>query len=142
MRGATAASSMCWPSRRFQSTLPMRGATCGPHCNASAYKFQSTLPMRGATQGLLQGLGEDDISIHAPHAGSDNGITEDAEKASLFQSTLPMRGATSRESVHHVHDHRNFNPRSPCGERPAHFTHYWVGPRFQSTLPMRGATRR
>ena len=37
----------------------------------SHMQFQSTLPMRGAT--LIPGLylGDQRISIHAPHAGSD-----------------------------------------------------------------------
>ena len=56
------------------------------------------------------------ISIHAPHAGSD------------------QHG--KRQSPDFVY----FNPRSPCGER--HVTHglYRALMEFQSTLPMRGAT--
>ena len=33
--------------------------------------FQSTLPMRGATNGNNERGNNDNISIHAPHAGSD-----------------------------------------------------------------------
>ena len=33
--------------------------------------FQSTLPMRGATEAANHHLGKREISIHAPHAGSD-----------------------------------------------------------------------
>ena len=79
------------------------------------------------------------ISIHAPHAGSD-----------------PMTSASCRRSSH-------FNPRSPCGERldglPVGSQHLVISihaplagsdspllflllaMRFQSTLPLRGATR-
>ena len=79
-----------------------------------------------------------------------------------FQSTLPVRGATPR-SLRERRGATNFNPRSPCGERPrrrssspnalAISIH---APRagsdirradsrqdrnkFQSTLPVRGAT--
>ena len=56
------------------------------------------------------------ISIHAPHAGSDI----------LYHLVLP-----------HIAD---FNPRSPCGERPAAKDAPTIAPKFQSTLPMRGAT--
>ena len=55
----------------FQSTLPMRGATRHTENVYDGSKFQSTLPMRGAT-GRLRGVGQrKTISIHAPHAGSD-----------------------------------------------------------------------
>ena len=55
--------------------------------------FQSTLPMRGATTLCRHLKMVRRISIHAPHAGSD------------------YRCRWSRS------DSRNFNPRSPCGER-------------------------
>ena len=149
-----------WPSLS-QSTLPMRGATikrpqkslkevisihaphagsdclelqqpeiykyfnprspCGerhlrPKVNLIECKFQSTLPMRGAThRGPVQ-LFTSGISIHAPHAGSD--------------WHLWMSWSTSS----------NFNPRSPCGERPVLWLRSGGSNSFQSTLPMRGAT--
>ena len=101
--------------------------------------FQSTLPLRGATDKMQLTEATENISIHAPLTGSDDG---------------PMGHAT-----HAAH----FNPRSPYGERPvidaaveeetgisihAPLTgsdilalrtlqrHYI----FQSTLPLRGAT--
>ena len=78
--------------------------------------FQSTLPIRGATQ--LTGSAADrmDISIHAPHTGSDS---------SCFPSP-PIR--------------QDFNPRSPYGERQLHQASHPSLFRFQSTLPIRGAT--
>ena len=79
-------------------------------------KFQSTLPMRGATCDLLKQSFVIVISIHAPHAGSD------------------------QKSNHPEQKPRNFNPRSPCGERHASKRHNAAGKIFQSTLPMRGAT--
>ena len=36
----------------------------------------------------------------------------------------------------------NFNPRSPCGERPVKFLNFWTPWKFQSTLPVWGATSR
>ncbi len=57
------------------------------------------------------------ISIHTPHAGSD---ADDAD---------PEKAA------------ENFNPHSPCGERPSAGVAVRRRKRkFQSTLPMRGAT--
>ena len=56
------------------------------------------------------------ISIHAPHARSDDNSLTTAESGLQFQSTLLMRGATrgtSRWSVSAT----NFNPRSSCEER-------------------------
>ena len=57
--------------------------------------FQSTLPVRGATFMRSTTILYPTISIHAPRAGSD----------------LPARQPFS--------SCRYFNPRSPCGERPA-----------------------
>ena len=125
--------------------------------------FQSTLLMRGAT--LYSGANARgvNISIHAPHARSDDVLALDCRPACdfnprssceerhqdgatgydivVFQSTLLMRGATSvqpgRSRVH-----SNFNPRSSCEERLQirHVArHVDI---FQATLLMRGATTR
>ena len=77
------------------------------------------------------------ISIHAPHARSDNN-EQRFDSKELFQSTLLMRGATKQRitkaliagiSIHAPHarsdnpelmaasHHVNFNPRSSCEER-------------------------
>ena len=141
MRGATTIIFTLLTSITiFQSTLPMRGATV-KRVNVFVFHFvfQSTLPMRGATwSGYFPGcvfahfnphspcgerLLEANpvsktflISIHTPHAGSDNiWINVDSLKK-RFQSTLPMRGATV------------------CFQ----FQRLLLS--FQSTLPMRGAT--
>ena len=58
--------------------------------------FQSTLPVRGAT-------------------GSSSAATV---SAGVFQSTLPVRGAT-RQPLKYFDCTTDFNPRSPCGERPS-----------------------
>ena len=102
------------------------------------------------------------ISIHAPHAGSDVTSKRYMPVALSFQSTLPMRGAT-RGFSRPARSPRYFNPRSPCGERPAYRNRYaalahisihaphvgsdgrwtlrfFACPTFQSTLPMWGAT--
>ena len=118
----------------------MRGATvCGAYDFYVEIQFQSTLPMRGATQFLPDCCTHGPISIHTPHAGSDDRQIHDGQRRT------------------------NFNPHSPCGERPMtggydaetddisiHTPHAGSdilpsSPRsafceFQSTLPMRGAT--
>ena len=102
----------------FQSTLPVWGATCfqadqerrlgtisihAPRVGSdvsqipivvSSTRFQSTLPVWGATTPSPVLLVNSDISIHAPRVGSDN------------------------SSIRTRQSGRNFNPRSPCGERP------------------------
>ena len=100
--------------------------------------FQSTLPARGATRyyNLTRYVWR--ISIHAPRTGSDEGLTLKAVRKEIFQSTLPARGATlyfaptsviNGISIHAprtgsdagkrqlVQFRRDFNPRSPHGER-------------------------
>ena len=124
---------------RFQSTLPVWGATL-TWCSAwlTRRRFQSTLPVRGATGTHCCKGEQPHISIHAPRAGSDSPLVSSSCDGSEFQSTLPVRGATTRPSqprtlftfqstlpvrgatpmfpvFPHVFD---FNPRSPCGERP------------------------
>ena len=103
------------------------------------------------------------ISIHAPHAGCDQGRRDASERRKRFQSTHPMRGAT-RPGYRPGGDGGNFNPRTPCGVRRLHEgegeKRYLISihaphagcdnngryriPRaeFQSTHPMRGATLR
>ncbi|ERL04067.1 hypothetical protein HMPREF1986_02863 [Oribacterium sp. oral taxon 078 str. F0263] len=79
------------------------------------------------------------ISIHAPLAGSDQAGRGFSEGYQLFQSTLPSRGATLAQTIgRKSHGFQstlpsrgatvkifrrnmicnNFNPRSPRGERP------------------------
>ena len=100
----------------FQSTLPLRGATSLSTSLLFFLVFQSTLPLRGATIHHHLRAAIRQISIHAPLAGSDPSM-----------ALSPTRN-------------RNFNPRSPCGERRARTHASSDGSEFQSTLPLRGAT--
>ena len=107
-------------SLEFQSTLPLRGATAVDlNYVGEVLSFQSTLPLRGATGRANHGHAQpNDISIHTPLAGSDMNVKE------FLQSF------------------ENFNPHSPCGERPKCGRRPSRMFRFQSTLPLRGATWR
>ena len=78
----------------FQSTLPARGATMTSTGHPLLYKFQSTLPARGATSSKRSAVQSVHISIHAPREGSD--------QSAILSTEIE----------------RNFNPRSPRGERP------------------------
>ena len=139
-RGATWNPWARASSSGFQSTLPTRGATRIRPGSTSNIGFQSTLPTRGATPGwppiqssirfnprsprgerlhtatICRPAGSN-VSIHAPHAGSDWLGEGYCASLSQFQSTLPTRGATlwAAKSVRLV---SCFNPRSPRGERP------------------------
>ena len=83
------------------------------------------------------------ISTHAPRAGSDSTVTRSTYTPCRFQPTLPVRGATKEwgyiASYNGISTHApragsdnaevvqtnfygDFNPRSPCGERPFIFS--------------------
>ena len=117
--------------------------------------------MRGATYLHIKQARVLDISIHAPHEGSDlMEILQDGGPG-LFQSTLPMRGATRDEiiegrlpliSIHAPHEGSDHVSAlcSDCGKISIHAPHEGsdagtdfidvTAYGFQSTLPMRGAT--
>jgi len=82
-----------------------------------ALQFQSTLPMRGETAYII----DDNTGVNG------------------FQSTLPMRGETTA-TLKPTRQCSNFNPLSPCGERPEVAKRAVKAGVFQSTLPMRGET--
>ena len=81
--------------RRFQSTLPVWGATALP----------GTCSQRAG------------ISIHAPRVGSDSEYRTFSFSTSRISIHAPRVGSDSSPAGHYVVRH-NFNPRSPCGERP------------------------
>ena len=57
------------------------------------------------------------ISIHAPHVGSDraDGVVEHGSLISIHAPHVGSDGFCSTKTV----PKNNFNPRSPCGERPS-----------------------
>ena len=123
--------------------------------------FQPTLPARGATALRRVPPFLPAISTHAPRTGSDACHLSASVRLYLFQPTLPARGATRPPRCPRAYS-RDFNPRSPHGERRALrdvpcaaviSTHAprtgsdSASPcrksrasRFQPTLPARGAT--
>ncbi len=101
-------SNGCCP---FQPTLPARGATKQLLTLGQKALFQPTLPARGATAALRVLRVIRRISTHAPRTGSDGG------------------GGKSRC------DHRDFNPRSPHGERRGVSEHHRAPLNFNPRSP-------
>ena len=95
--------------------------------------------MRGATWIVAACARMPGISIHAPHARSDE-VRAAVRRFGKFQSTLLMRGATRWQSSCRWLLH--FNPRSSCEERRLFPACLYVAYTFQSTLLMRGATQK
>ena len=127
------------PHRQFQSTLPVRGATNVNDYEKLVKDFNPRSPCGERRYARGHVVRRSMISIHAPRAGSDAISALFVRKSRLFQSTLPVRGATNWRTAP-CPPILYFNPRSPCGERPAACAHTPTASRFQSTLPVRGAT--
>ena len=109
---AIASNSLC----QFQSPLPMRGTTAGGvEALLLAGIFQSTLPSRGATVNFTRTQKDKKISIHAPLAGSDCKLHAHAKRQKDFNPRSP-RGERLIDAATLVAS-AYFNPRSPRGER-------------------------
>ena len=123
--------------------------------------FQSTLPARGATNHARTSQYYQVISIHAPRTGSD--LTGAILRLIAAISIHAPRTGSDSGACRFTSHHRDFNPRSPHGERLLALWRYAAhnrisihAPRtgsddahcgavaqmvaFQSTLPARGAT--
>ena len=70
----------------------MRGANSFTYTAGQKYGISIHAPHAGSEDGEWKLRGINDISIHAPHAGSDWMILLLRTRVG-FQSTLPMRGA-------------------------------------------------
>ena len=79
------------------------------------------------------------ISIHAPLAGSDLGSCGSALEVDLISIHAPLAGSDPCPPAKDT-GANDFNPRSPCGERPTAPVSALDTSGFQSTLPLRGAT--
>ena len=94
--------------------------------------------MGSDVQNLKEGGDDYVISIHAPRMGSDR-FREFLESMKHISIHAPRMGSDDSEK-YDILKARNFNPRSPHGERP--LEDYFGLPTgvFQSTLPAWGAT--
>ena len=106
---------------RISIHAPLAGRDCSlDSISSSRVAFQSTRPLRGATADVVAALVNGD----------------------QFQSTRPLRGATARRRQARSGERGDFNPRAPCGARPARRRETTATlSTFQSTRPLRGATR-
>ncbi len=111
----------CQHKRRAAASLFQSTPPCGERQILLAwvqlfYNFNPRPPCGERPLIHLDVLLSTQISIHAPHAGSDWKLSIRKCMVTQFQSTPPMRGATTnlikmdRQIVY-------FNPRPPCGER-------------------------
>ena len=137
--GATHSPEQCrW---RFQISIhaPRVGSDEGKHYTAyDATQFQSTLPVWGATTNFLAAITPIVISIHAPRVGSDH--FEMTDNPGLSISIHAPRVGSDCHWWTFISYFMDFNPRSPCGERPDFQDFVRPPPSFQSTLPVWGAT--
>ena len=104
--------------RKFQPTRPLRGATVAAAGTAQECRISTHAPLAGRDISLVVHRVLHGISTHAPLAGRD------------FVGEFALGPQTY------------FNPRAPCGARPASQPfcgHEWP---FQPTRPLRGATSR
>ena len=95
----------------------MWGATYNFVWKVPVLLFQSTLPVWGATLFGLSGFSDAVISIHAPRVGSDRTKAINVATVYNFNPRSPC-GERPRTKAINVATVYNFNPRSPCGERP------------------------
>ena len=100
--------------------------------------FQSTLPVGGATNMSLLDYYLNTISIHAPRGGSDASGKSDKSAPKNFNPRSPW--GERRDCQHRPGWYRDFNPRSPWGERLSKTVLSALQSKFQSTLPVGGAT--
>ena len=93
---------------------------CGERLHHTAQRllslqFQSTLPMRGETSADHTIFHFVFISIHSPHAGRDPARCRPAHRPPNFNPLSPCGERPNMSSS--IPDWRYFNPLSPCGER-------------------------
>ena len=80
-----------------------------------ALRFQSTLPVWGATWAQFRRVLQGVISIHAPRVGSDLQLLPGGHPGIDFNPRSPCGERPRRRRCGECR--RYFNPRSPCGER-------------------------
>ena len=104
----------------FQSTLPVWGATIyGQEVQYSLPNFNPRSPCGERPEAMHTHILGQAISIHAPRVGSDSHICEMWPTCTI--SIHAPRVGSDAKPVELIHHDRNFNPRSPCGERPLRF---------------------
>ena len=104
--------------RIFQPTRPLRGATRGGGDAVKILYISTHAPLAGRDHHHRRGDARAPISTHAPLAGRDAIPPQATGGILIFQPTRPLRGATQDRPAQRRRA-RHFNPRAPCGARPA-----------------------
>ena len=111
-----------------------------PRMASLSQEFQSTLSLRRATVDMVMERLEALISIHALLAESDFRWKSWSRRLSTI-SIHALLAESDSLSIQMTRRKTNFNPRSPCGERPSARYPRLDSNQFQSTLSLRRATR-
>ena len=123
----------------FQSTLPVWGATPSSLPRCPGWRISIHAPRVGSDSALAYPHKQHQhISIHAPRVGSDT-VAHKFSLVHIISILAPRVGSDKCFSID-IKIKTNFNPRSPCGERPTICALQKHPQLFQSTLPVWGAT--
>ena len=117
----------------------MRGATPQHAALGLDVTISTHAPRAGSDFSTISFYHESTISTHAPRAGSDY----QTEGAGIYRRNFNPRSPCGerRGNIARNGNHTHFNPRSPCGERPSKLLTVSFSSIFQPTLPVRGATK-
>ncbi len=122
----------------FQSTLSKRRATWSTSGNGFSTIFQSTLSKRRATTENTNCTTDNQISIHALQAESDDLIDYFERQKAI--SIHALQAESDLRIGRSILFWNYFNPRSPSGERRLQKSGEQSQRVFQSTLSKRRAT--
>ena len=123
----------------FQSTLPVWGATIVDNGNTDHWYISIHAPRVGSDAGEQNIFLACRISIHAPRVGSD--VHDTCGFCGDYSISIHAPRVGSDKTGSKIFpDVTDFNPRSPCGERPRMKRNGNRWKIFQSTLPVWGAT--
>ena len=138
-RGATVRLRRPGPSVGISTLAPREGSdTLYPSTSTSLITFQPSLPARGATPRGHRGRLISRISTLAPREGSDLPLRPVVRCGRNFNPRSP-RGERPRDTGT-PRFCAYFNPRSPRGERQTSRRSDSIKKPFQPSLPARGAT--
>ena len=121
----------------FQLTLPIRGAIIYVDLYCNQFKISTHAPHTGSDSCWRLVFEQAGISTHAPHTGSDLRLVRHGGHRAI-STHAPHTGSDQKPERIQPND-RNFNSRSPYGERSHRHDGRGHGKRFQLTLPIRGA---
>ena len=118
MRGATFPSKAVFFRYLISIHAPRAGSDMGCEVTIRQYNdFNPRSPCGERLATIQLKLKQASISIHAPRAGSDM-LPTVATLIVVISIHAPRAGSDSPNCGIEIAGNLNFNPRSPCGERP------------------------